>query len=137
MAEKGCYLLDTHIFLWSLFAPESLSKLVIQTMADPHSRIFVSAITFWEISLKYAIGKLRLENYLPHELPNKAQDMRFETLPLTVDVASSFHILPRGEHKDPFDRMLVWQAIKSRYVLISSDPAVMDYAKYGLNIFKD
>ena len=87
--------------------------------------------------MEYSIRKLKLENYLPHELSSKAQDMQFETIPLTVDAACSFHLLPRCKHKDPFERMLVWQAIKLGYVLISRDPAFMDYAEYGLNMLRD
>ncbi len=137
MLKNSDYLLDTHVFLWSLFSPKKLSKSSKRVIKNSQSRIFVSAITFWEISLKFSIGKLNLENYLPHELPKIANEMGFELMPLSMDSAATFHLLPRRHHKDPFDRMLVWQAIKSGLILISSDRAMKEYAEDGLNLLRE
>ncbi len=59
------YLIDTHVLLWSLFDTSKLSKKVYGILLDIENEIYVSNITFWEISLKYGIGKLSLKNILP------------------------------------------------------------------------
>ena len=126
------YLLDTHSFLWAAFEPKKLSNSARAFITQPENRIVVSSITFWEISLKSALGKLELVNCLPDELPDVATQMGFELVELEADVAASFYRLPRQPHKDPFDRMIIWQAIQKRFVLISKDRAFSTYSEYGL-----
>ena len=72
------------------------------------NEIFVSVITYWEISLKYGIGKLELENITPEEIPIKTKEINIETIDLTENEASTFFKLPRIKHKDPFDRLIIW-----------------------------
>lgn len=128
------YLLDTHCFLWSAFSPRKLTKTALDAMTDVKSDVAVSAVTFWEISLKYALGKIELANVLPEELPDAARQMGYNLLPLGAGEASSYHQLPRGEHRDPFDRMLAWQAINRHMVFISRDPAFREYQAHGLKV---
>jgi PIN domain nuclease of toxin-antitoxin system len=129
------YLLDTHAFLWSLFAPEQLSKPATKVITSPDNEISISVITLWEISLKYALGKLDLEGIAPDELPESAEKMGVDILPLSASEAAGFHKLPRLGHKDPFDRLLIWQAIQQKMVLISKDPQFDEYRKSGLKRF--
>ena len=126
------YLLDTHSFLWAVFAPEKLSESARILITEPENRVVVSSITFWEISLKSALGKLQLVNCLPDGLPGVASQMGLELILLEADVAASFYRLPRQPHKDPFDRMIIWLAIQKQFVLISKDKAFDTYAEYGL-----
>lgn len=128
------YLIDTHIFLWSLFSPEKLSRRVAKIIKEPGNRIFVSTITFWEISLKFSLNKLELEGITPDELLEFANKMSFELLNLSAEAAASFYHLPRITHKDPFDRMLIWQAIREKMVFISKDRKIADYVAYGLKV---
>jgi PIN domain nuclease of toxin-antitoxin system len=128
-------LLDTHGFLWSLFTPEKLSRGALREIKSPDNDVAVSVVTFWEISLKYAIGKLELTGVNPEELPDFADQMNLETLPITAAEASSFHKLPRLSHKDPFDRMIIWQAIQRRMTLVSKDRDFGVYRKFGLRTF--
>ena len=128
------YLIDTHIFLWSLFSPGKISRHAAKIIKDPANRIIVSTITFWEISLKYSLNKLELEGITPDELPEFASKMNFELLNLNAADAASFYHLPRIAHKDPFDRMLIWQAIREKMVLISKDSKIEAYEDYGLKI---
>lgn len=128
------YLIDTHIFLWSLFSPGKISRHAAKILKDPGNRIMVSTITFWEISLKYSLNKLELEGITPDELPEFASKMNFELLSLNAEDAASFYHLPRTTHKDPFDRMLIWQAIREKMVLISKDSKIEAYEDYGLKI---
>ena len=127
-------LLDTHSFLWSAFEPGRLSPTARKTITDPENAVYVSAISFWEISLKMALGKLMLDKITPEQLPDTAAQMGHELLPLAPDEAASFHRLPCRGHKDPFDRMLVWQAIRRQMTLISADSALADYTAEGLRL---
>lgn len=126
------YLIDTHIFLWSLFSPERISLQSAKIIRESSNRIFVSTITFWEIALKFSLSKLELEGITPDALPEIANKMRFELLNLSAEDAASFYHLPRITHKDPFDRMLIWQAIREKLVLISKDNKIAAYVDYGL-----
>jgi PIN domain nuclease of toxin-antitoxin system len=128
-------LLDTQGFLWSLFTPDKLSKASVREIQSPNNDVAVSVVTFWEISLKYALGKLELTGVTPEELPDFAGQMNLEILPLTAAEASSFHKLPRLSHKDPFDRIIIWQAIQRKMILVSKDRDFKAYRKFGLRTF--
>jgi PIN domain nuclease of toxin-antitoxin system len=125
-------LLDTHVFLWTVFSPNSLSPKARKTIEDPSNTIYVSAVTYWEISLKYAIGKLTLTNVLPDALPDIGRRMNFEILDVDGETASSFYKLPRHVHKDPFDRFIVWQGIRRKMTLITKDADLGFYKGLGL-----
>ena len=126
------YLLDTHSFLWAVFEPKKLSKAARAFITNPKNRVVVSSITFWEISLKAALGKLELEDCLPDGLPGIASQMGLELIHLEADIAASFYRLPRQPHKDPFDRMIIWLAIQNNFILVSKDKAFDTYSRYGL-----
>ena len=126
--------MDTHCFLWSAFSPEKLSKTVRSILLDGDNDIFVSAVSFWEISLKYAIGKLELQGVEPSELIDVAESMGFEIVSLGASESASFYRLPVGGHRDPFDRMLIWQTVNSEKVLISKDVKFSEYKQYGLKV---
>jgi PIN domain nuclease of toxin-antitoxin system len=127
-------LLDTHSFLWSAFTPRRLSKSARAAILDPENDVAVSAVTFWEISLKHGLGKITLEGIGPENMPDTARRMGYELVALSSDDAASFHQLPRGEHRDPFDRMLAWQAISRRWTLVSRDSAFTAYRPNGLKV---
>jgi len=126
------YLLDTHTFLWTLFAPEKLSKSAARDIVSPLNDILISVVSLWEISLKYASGKLELNGVEPEDLLDGAETMGVDILPLSAMDAATFHRLPRIHHKDPFDRLLIWQAIQQHLVLISKDSQFDTYRKLGL-----
>lgn len=126
------YLLDTHAFLWTLFDPEKLSEKARKTIENRENLVFESVVTYWEISLKYGAGKLLLTNVVPDDLPRIASQMDFETMNVDGHTASTFYRLPRSAHKDPFDRLVVWQAINQNTVLITKNKALRSYAKLGL-----
>lgn len=126
------YLLDTHTFLWVLFDDDNLSEKVKGIIRNLENEIYVSVITYWEISLKFSIGKLELEGITPDELPEQAQEIGVETLEISKEDASTFYKLPKIEHKDPFDRLIIWQAINRNAILISKDKEMKNYHKFGL-----
>ena len=126
------YLLDTHTLLWTLFSTKNLSPVARETISDPHNGIFVSPVSFWEISLKYSMGKIILENVLPDDLPGYAEESGFDVIDITTKEAASFYRLPRVTHKDPFDRLIVWQAIQRNMILLSRDRGLDEYKSFGL-----
>ncbi|PHS20460.1 MAG: PIN domain nuclease [Kangiella sp.] len=127
-------LIDTHIFLWLLFKPQKIAKRTIKLLESPENNVFLSDISLWEISLKYSIGKLSLDGVVPEQLAPLAETMGIQSLPLSTESASSFHKLPRLKHKDPFDRMLIWQAIEGKYSLVSNDGNFAEYEQFGLTL---
>jgi len=129
------FLLDTHSFLWTLFSPDKLSKRARTSILDPENEVFVTVVSFWEISLKYALGKIEMKGLNPEDLPAAAKEANFETIQLEPGEAASFHRLPRIGHKDPFDRLIIWQAIQRDFFLISADREFSAYQEYGLELF--
>ncbi|MCL7421840.1 MAG: type II toxin-antitoxin system VapC family toxin [Methylobacter sp.] len=127
------YLLDTHSFLWSIWQPDKLGRQAIAVLENTNNNVFVSSITFWEISLKYTLGKLTL-GCKPDDLLAVADDMGFARISLSPEEAALFHKLPKLSHKDPFDRMLIWQAIARDLVLISKDNQFGHYSQHGLQV---
>jgi PIN domain nuclease of toxin-antitoxin system len=125
-------LLDTHAFLWSVFSPEKLSRKAKSAITNPAIEIHLSTISFWEISLKFALGKLELSGCTPETLVATAREMGLTVISPGSEEAASFHHLPRSTHRDPFDRMLIWQAMQRDLVLISKDSAIPAYQDLGL-----
>ncbi|MDQ1334155.1 MAG: hypothetical protein QG552_1105 [Thermodesulfobacteriota bacterium] len=128
-------LLDTHSLLWAIFSPKKLSEPARDAIKDPQNDVAVSVVSFWEISLKYALGKLELVGAKPEDLPETTEGMGMDILPVSAYEAASFHKLPKLAHKDPFDRLIIWQAIQRKMHLISKDRSFEDYTTSGLKIY--
>jgi PIN domain nuclease of toxin-antitoxin system len=128
------YLLDTHTFLWTIFNKNKLTKEATVILLDQRNTIYISKISFWEISLKFALGKISFHNVSPEALPDVALKSGFEILDLTVHELASFHRLKKSTHKDPFDRLIIWQAINNKFTLISKDKTFQDYKNFGLKV---
>lgn len=126
------YLADTHVFLWAVFSPKKISKRVRSIANDLEATKYISIITFWEISLKFSTGRIDLGRILPDNLPGIAKDTGFEILNLDMDTVVSFYKLPKLKNKDPFDRMLAWQAISQECCLLTKDADFIGYKNYGL-----
>jgi PIN domain nuclease of toxin-antitoxin system len=127
-------LLDTHTFLWAAFSPRKLSARARSALVDQDNEVAVSSLSFWEISLKFSLGRIALEGCTPEELPTVAVQMQFEILQADVNDMASFHALPRTAHKDPFDRMIIWQAIRLGRTLVSKDGQFVAYQDHGLKV---
>lgn len=128
------YIIDTHVLLWTIFSPKKISKKVKAILVQPDPVKFVSTVSFWEISLKFSLKKIYLNGIKPENIPDLAKKSRFEILNLKFDVASTYHKLPYGKHKDPFDRMLAWQAISEGHTLLSSDKDFITCKENGLEV---
>ena len=127
-------LLDTHAFLWAAFSPRKLSARARSALVDHDNVVAVSSLSFWEISLKFSLGKIMLEGCTPDELPAVAREMQFEILQADATDMASFHALPKTVHKDPFDRMIIWQAIRQSRTLVSKDGHFAPYREHGLQV---
>ena len=128
-------LLDTHAFIWATLATDKLSKYVQEVILNRGNNIFVSTVSFWEISLKTRINKFSFEGLNIKDFPKYAKDMNFIILDLKKDGTITFHELPvKDNHKDPFDRMLIWQAIVKKMTIISKDRLFEQYKEDGLKI---
>ncbi|MHA7131763.1 type II toxin-antitoxin system VapC family toxin [Algoriphagus namhaensis] len=128
-------LLDTHVILWIAFNEEKVSKTVKNLVLSSYSQIFISAISFWEISIKYQMGKLNLGPHTPSSLLEGFKNyFDHYFLDLNAKESATFYQLQTTHHRDPFDRMLVWQALNNGLDLISNDELVKQYEDTGLKI---
>ena len=121
-------LLDTHAFLWWLAGSEKLSQSARQTIADEANDVLVSAASAWEIATKHRLGKLRGAEVVAQDIAGAIASQGFEELAVTVDDAGRAGELP-GPLRDPFDRMLISQALARNLVLISIE---MLFDQYGV-----
>lgn len=119
-------LLDTAAFLWWVTGSPRLSKGAREALTDPGNDVFLSAVSAWEIALKHALGKLPLPEEPETLLPRLRSAHRVEELPLSEAAALQLPKLP-PLHRDPFDRMLVCQAIVHGMTLVTSDPPLRRY----------
>lgn len=126
------YLLDTHALLWALAQPSKLSVKVRRIIEDGENAVFVSAISFWEVALKSSIGKFDLNGLSVSDIRNAAVASDFQFLDLTTEVCATFNLLEAQHHKDPFDRMLIWQSISENYTLLTNDAQIKKYRTEGL-----
>jgi len=115
-------LVDTHIFLWMLSYPDKLNEKRRYELASPANEVFLSAMSIAELMIKRSIGKIDLE-FDPLEM---AQKMGLEILSFSGAEAMVLGALP-FHHKDPFDRMLIAQALINRLSLMSDDSKFLQY----------
>lgn len=113
-------LLHTHTFLWWLSGDDALSVEARKAIADEWNGVFVSAATAWEIAAKHRIGKLSIAAKLIADLDGSIASQGFIGLPVSVRHGQTAGALP-GPHRDPFDRMLIAQAILEDLVLVSNE----------------
>ena len=113
-------LLDTHAFLWWFAGSRRLSEAARRAIADESNDVLVSAASAWEIATKYRLGKLPSASMLALDIAGTVASQDFEELPVTVDDGARAGALP-GPHNDPFDRMLIAQALSRNLTVVSVD----------------
>jgi PIN domain nuclease of toxin-antitoxin system len=113
-------LLDTHAFLWWIAGDAALSQPSMTAIGNTGNRVFVSAASAWEIATKVRIGKLPGAATIATDLTGIIDAQGFVPLPITLVHAQAAGALP-GPHKDPFDRMLIAQAMLDRMILVSNE----------------
>jgi PIN domain nuclease of toxin-antitoxin system len=121
-------LLDTHAFLWWVGASRELSRRARAAIGSGRNECFVSVASGWEIGIKVSLGTLRIEGALDRFLPEQLAANSFQPLPIEVSHCARVAVLP-FHHRDPFDRMLVAQALEEGLAVVTADPV---FAKYGV-----
>ncbi|HEY53603.1 MAG TPA: type II toxin-antitoxin system VapC family toxin [Caldilineae bacterium] len=119
-------LLDTHIFLWYISGDSRLNIGIKQAIQDTGNEVYLSVVSLWEATIKYQLGKLPLPQSPSWYLPTQRKRHLITSLPL--DEASIRHLetLP-PLHRDPFDRVLICQAIEHGLSLVTVDKIINDY----------
>jgi PIN domain nuclease of toxin-antitoxin system len=120
-------LLDTHALLWWLAGDENLSADARAALGESENTIFVSAASTWEISTKHRLGKLPGVNAIASNLADAIESQGFFGLPITIGHGQAAGSL-LGPHRDPFDRMLIAQAMLDDLILVSNERAFDAYA---------
>lgn len=120
-------LLDTHAFLWWVSDSPNLSEVARETIADERNEVVFSVVSAWEIVIKASVGKLDLPGTPEKFLTGQLSRNDVEVLPMYLRHALHVHALP-DHHRDPFDRLLVAQAIVEDVPLVSADPQLSKYA---------
>jgi PIN domain nuclease of toxin-antitoxin system len=119
-------LLDTHVFLWYISADPQLPVAFRDAIRDPANEVYLSVASVWEAVIKYALGKLPLPQAPAEYLPRQRQAHRIATLPVEEEALAHLASLP-PLHRDPFDRVLIAQALQHGLELVTVDDAVRAY----------
>ena len=119
-------LLDTGTFLWLINDAPQLSDRAREAIVDPDNEVFLSSVSAWEIAVKSALGKLPLPRSADRLVPEERERHVIESLPLDEESTLQLVRLPRL-HRDPFDRMLVCQAIVHGLAIVSADRLITQY----------
>jgi PIN domain nuclease of toxin-antitoxin system len=125
-------LLDTHVLLWSATAPDRLAPEARAALEDATNDALVSVVSAWEIAIKQSLGKLELAKPAEKWLPEVLRRTGFEIAELGLPAALRVRGLA-WHHRDPFDRLLIAQALDEGYTIVSRDPA---FDAYGVPLIR-
>ena len=121
------YLLDTSVWLWSLTASERINPEGRKVIVNGEVEVYLSAVSIWEIAIKWALGKLALSEPPAAYVPKRMAEQRLRPLPIMHRHALAVAELP-AHHRDPFDRLLVAQAQVEGMAILTADRAFRPYA---------
>jgi len=119
-------LLDTCTFLWAIEGGGELSPTAREVLVDPAHDVFLSAVSVWEITIKHGLGRLPLPEPPERYIPAQRTTRGITALPLDEDAVLQLPRLP-ALHRDPFDRLLVAQAIVHGMTILTPDPIISQY----------
>lgn len=120
-------LLDTCTFLWIITDAPELSESARLLFVDPANEIYLSAVSAWEIAVKHALGRLPLPEPPERFIPARRKQHGIDILPLEEEATLHLTRLP-SYHQDPFDRMLICQAVVHGMVLLTPDEMILQYS---------
>jgi len=123
-------LIDTHVWLWMCDGFERIGVRAREVLADPETEILISSASVWEIAIKYRLGKLRLPEPPDRWAPTRRSAVGGTALPVTHAHAAAVADLP-DHHQDPFDRLLIAQALLERTPIVTADGV---FASYGVEV---
>jgi len=119
-------LVDTHIFLWFISGDRRLPILFLNEIQNPGNQVFLSVSSLWEIIIKYKIGKLPLPQSPEIYIPRERQRHQINSLPISESSLKRLVSLP-DLHRDPFDRLLISQALSSNLTIVTIDREILNY----------
>ncbi len=119
-------LLDTHIFLWYINGDKQLSGKYCDLIRDYKNNVYISPVSIWECIIKQELGKLTLKEKAGSFLVKEREKHKFQSLPLIEKDIYLLHKLP-DIHKDPFDRLLICQALSNDFTFLTEDSLVKKY----------
>ena len=120
-------LLDTHYLIWAIDEPDRLPEAVSAALQDPSCDIYFSAASIWEIAIKHGLKRPDFQTR-PNRVSEAAKRIGFQPLPITIEDAAAVSALPL-HHRDPFDRLLVAQAMSQPARLLTADPLLARYSE--------
>lgn len=120
------YLLDTHTFLWWSLEPGKIPKKVLERLKNPRNAMYLSAASSWEAQIKVGLGKLVLLESLEKIIRREITTNGWKALPVTLEHTWKLAELP-PLHQDPFDRILIAQALVEGLSIVSKDPVFSAY----------
>lgn len=119
-------LLDTHAFLWWITDDPRLSRRAREIIADGRNELFFSAVSGWEIAIKARLGRLEVPENLERFVAEQLSQNAIQALPIYLSHALHTYTLP-DHHRDPFDRLLISQALLEKLPVLSADPQIARY----------
>ncbi|MBS9389972.1 hypothetical protein BMF77_00929 [Dolichospermum sp. UHCC 0315A] len=120
-------LLDTHIFLWFITGDQRLPTYLQNSIRDLNNDVYLSCVSVWEVTVKYQLGKLPLPESPEIYLPKQRQKHLINTLTLDEESVAQLLNLPLL-HRDPFDRILICQALQHNLTIVTVDTAIRAYS---------
>ncbi len=123
-------LVDTHAFLWELLSDERSSRQAIQIFADKHNELVFSLVSLWEIAIKIKLGRLNALSSSVSYLRDEMAARSMELLPIRFEHILQLEALPR-QHGDPFDRLLIAQALHEKLPILTNDAW---FKRYGVKV---
>jgi len=118
---------DTNVLIWALTEPSRLDAATRELLEDADNEVFFSAASIWEIAIKARLGRVDFD-HKPRDVARTARATGFVELPVYADAAALVETLPL-HHRDPFDRLLVAQAMAGPLQLLTSDPLLTSYSE--------
>jgi PIN domain nuclease of toxin-antitoxin system len=119
-------LLDTHVFMWWINEDARMSENAHRVLSDGHNELVFSAASGWEMAIKVRVGKLRVDGPLGPYLSTQLAQNSMQVLAVSLRHAVGVSELPTL-HRDPFDRLLVAQALAEDLAIVTADPAIAQY----------
>ena len=125
------FLVDTHVFLWFINGDARLPQTMRTVIEDEENEVLLSIASVWEMAIKTSIGKLGLAKPFATLIPEQIIENEIELISISMDDLKVVALLPL-HHRDPFDRLLIAQAMVQEIAIASDDAS---FAQYGIQLF--
>lgn len=124
------YLLDTMVWLWSVGPSQTIGTAGLKILASSEEEVYLSAASSWEIAIKTKLGKFQLPEAPGHYVPKRLSEQGIRSLPINQDHSLRVYDLP-SHHSDPFDRLIIAQAMVEEMTVLTSDRV---FEKYPIDV---